>query len=357
MDREIRRRLKDAFQDSAPSPELDARILALMGFPPEVGNEPARTVQAPPRRSRPAPSVRFRLGRRFLLAAAVAAMVAFIHLSGKESSARTLRELMAAMARVRTARCSGWFVSYEALPGDISSPAGARMRVDWWYQAPDRFRREMGPVVPEWSFPPGTLVINGDDAVFYNSRDGSLAPPRKRQMRDLSPVDFFTSHGLLRRAAHEKQARIREEVRELGSEALEIVTVEYEQPGERVPLRFRWVLTVDPATDRLLHADWQMEARIRRRWRIQAAETLDRFEYDIPLPDDFFRFETAPRQRSSWGREQGRGSRPGSESTRLHAQRPVVPPAPGRYPGKETIKTGRLVPSQSEGSSNDGAVP
>lgn len=289
VDREIRRRLRATFGNAVPSPDLDERILAAMGFPPETEDEPR-----PPGREQP--GRRFApLSRRALLVAALTAAIAFLHLATERSSAQTLEQVLAAIGRVRSAHCSGWFVSYEDPSADAPSPPAARMRVDWWFQAPDRFRREMGPEVPEWKFPPGTLVVNGDQSVFHNTRTGG--PPRRgrRQTRDLSPVDFFTPEGLLRRAARQKHARIREAISATGREARRVFTVEYRQPGRRVPMRFRWVLTVDPATDRIVQADWRLQWQDGWRWRTGATETLDRFEYNIPLADKLFRFDTVER--------------------------------------------------------------
>lgn len=289
FDSELRRGLKVLLKDVVPSPEFDARMLALLQMPSDADEDPSKHSRTQPPQVRLLSSRAYRRpALRSLLAAVVAAFVALLNVPSHESSAAPLEEVLAAMKRVKTAHCSGWFVSYEGPGADLPSPPTARMHVEWWYRAPDQFRREMGPEVPQWSFPPGTLVINGEQAVFHNTRDGSPPQLKKRQMRDLSPVDFFSSEGLLGRATKEKHAWIRDEVRELGSETLRVLTVEYEQPGERFTMRFRWVLTVDQETDRILQADWRLEWRDGRRWRTGATETLDRFDYDVPVSDRLF---------------------------------------------------------------------
>jgi hypothetical protein len=302
MDREIRRRLQPLL-NLPPPPGLEAKILAGLGLPPEPEPEAAprpHVVQRCLAALAQVPGARPE--RRLLLAATLAAAIALFHLFPQKSSANTLERVLAAMARVRTAHCSGMFDSHEGPPPDAGSAAPEQMPVEWWYQAPGRFRREMGPEVPTWGFPPGTLIINGDQSLFFSPRDpGPPLVPRPRKMRDLSPVDFFTPEGLLQRAAGKKHARIHEELSPTPGRPFRRITVEYDQPGERVPLRFHWTLTVDPATDRIVHVDWQLEARVLWRWQTGASATLDRFEYNIPLPDDLFRFDTVARPLRSVG--------------------------------------------------------
>jgi hypothetical protein len=297
MNREIRRRLKAAV-DLPPSPDLEVRILAAMGIPPaaETGSRDRNRDRLPAFRR----AVQGVVRRRALIVGAVAVGLAFLQLFPEKSSAETLQRVLAAMARVRTAHCSGWFVSYEGPAAEADTASQPRMPVEWWYQAPNRFRREMGPDVPQWSYPPGTLIINGDDTIFYSPRYGSDPPVRrKRQTRDLTPVDFFAPEGPLQRAAHDKHARIRDESESWAGGTLRILTVEHDHGGERLPMRFRWVLKVDPAADRIVHADWLMEYREVFRWRLGASETLDRFEYDVPVQDESFHFNTAERRRGS----------------------------------------------------------
>src|SRR5207244_263360 len=102
----------------------------------------------------------------------------------------------------------------------------------------------------------------------------------------------------LQRATHDKHARIRDAGESSAGRTLRVLTVEHDHEGERLPMRFRWVLTVDLGTDRIVRADWLMQWRDVWGWRSGASETLDRFEYGVPVPDDLLRFDTVNRWRS-----------------------------------------------------------
>jgi hypothetical protein len=201
----------------------------------------------------------------------------------------------------------GRFTSYEGAACLPFVPERRTMEVEWWYRAPDKFRRVMGPEVPDWGFPPSRLTVNGAESSFINLRDSTAGwrRPRERYLPELSPVDFFSRKGLIDRALREQYARVRRSVYQDEGRIREVYTVEYRQPDGRRTLRERWVLHVDPGSDRLVKVEWSKDRSPGLHiWLREAAETLDRFEYDLSVSDDYFRIESpetkAPHRRRFW---------------------------------------------------------
>src|SRR5205823_11717024 len=84
--------------------------------------------------------------------------------------ARTLR----AMAQLQSAHCSGWHVNYRVSEGELR-PTPARLPVEWWYRAPDRYREAAGPARSREDVPSFLLVVRGDKNVLTRRSPAGLA--------------------------------------------------------------------------------------------------------------------------------------------------------------------------------------
>jgi hypothetical protein len=239
--------------------------------------------------------------RRLLLGAvplAVASVLLFLLLAGP-APAGVLDRTLQAMARVRSAHCTGWLISYSDKDAG-GQPLPGRMNVEWWYQAPDRYRKAMGPKVSGWSQEPGTLIIQGERSLFSStyspagqSQKLTLSPAQLAYW--LSPLDFFSRTGLLERARHEQDAQIaiEEEVyraRPIKKITVTVVTAE----GPRAS-RQRWVLWVDPSSERIVRSEVRRDGRgAEGTWEREDEEILDRFEYNVTVPASLVSIEPTP---------------------------------------------------------------
>jgi hypothetical protein len=220
------------------------------------------------------------------------ASLALFFLLAAPAPAGVLERVLSAMAKVRSAHCTGRFISYVDKDWE-GHPVPGRMQVQWWYQAPDRYRKSMGPEVLGWNREPGTLIVQGQRGVFISHYDSSSSEQeelsRPQVARWLSPLDFFSQTGILDRAQREKNARVSTQEGTYDQRPVKIVTVEVVQPESRGTARQRWVLYVDPASDRIvrshLRQDWRREDGV---WKTLEEETLDHFEYDVAVKPSLF---------------------------------------------------------------------
>jgi hypothetical protein len=102
--------------------------------------------------------------------------------------------------------------------------------------------------------------------------------------RELSPIDFFSEECILRRAQRVTRARILASEDHENGYAIRVFTVFYTEGISRL----RWVLTVDSSSDLIRRAEWTWERDNGRAWEPAARQTLEQFEYNIPVPDDLF---------------------------------------------------------------------
>src|SRR5207244_12328817 len=102
----------------------------------------------------PAGRRRVLLGALPLTAAAVVLFLLLTPRAPAQGLARTLR----AMAQVQSAHCSGWHVNYRVSEGEFR-PTPARLPVEWWYRAPDRYREEVRPAPSREDAPSFLLVV------------------------------------------------------------------------------------------------------------------------------------------------------------------------------------------------------
>lgn len=237
---------------------------------------------------------RLLLGALPLGAAAALALLLFLFQAPSSVLARALN----AMAEVKTAHCTGWYISYRS-KGRDGRPIRGRMREEWWYKAPDRYRRWAGPDVPGWNEVPGVTIINGHRNVFISESrsvpSAKLSLPFSFLTRFLSPVDFFSSEGIIHRAAFEKAAHVATAQGVYRGQRVHVVTIDALQRQPNGITRSHWILTIDPASDRIirseLRSDWRGNAGD---WLTMDRRVLDHFEYNLPLKDSLFqaRFPT-----------------------------------------------------------------
>jgi hypothetical protein len=288
LDRKIRRRLKKAF-DLPPSPDLEARILAAMEIPPETaaaarhlpgGRWPAARRGAAILRG----IARSRTGRRAVLAAiSLILVIALTQRLTIESSAETVEHVLAAMAGVQTARCTGWRISY---PGGTVSPpsAGVRSKVELWYRAPETDRGATEASLRGGPRPHGTVFFDHPRWVLWGTGLGPVLEGRTL-LPILRPVNLFSPEEALGCAVREKRAKVRVRLKPDDPNGARLVTVEFEPLPSRARMRLRWILTVDRPSNRLARAEWSAAAWDHHTWRLREAGTLDHFDYDVPVPD------------------------------------------------------------------------
>jgi hypothetical protein len=197
------------------------------------------------------------------------------------------------MASVRSAHCTGWYVSHFDKKPD-GRPVEGRRRLEWWYQAPDKYRRETSTEMREWTLPPSRLIINGRRALIQQLQQPPqswLVNIRQISRQELSPFDFFSREGILRRARREKGAQVstREETRD--GRTVRAIRIEYQVPIPADPWRHVWTLHVDPRTERLVGSEYTSYRKRDGAWKPDVSETLTQFRYNMPLPERLFRVE------------------------------------------------------------------
>src|SRR5207253_1681945 len=108
--------------------------------------------------------------------------------------AQALARTLAAMAAVRSAHCTGWRANYR---NDRSHGPSCLMRmpVEWWYEAPDRYRKDVWPEFSGRQVPALQLVSRGSSSlVTYRTPRGvriRLPLGQSALAHYLSPLDFF----------------------------------------------------------------------------------------------------------------------------------------------------------------------
>jgi hypothetical protein len=260
----FRARIQDALQTSSADPD------ALL---------------PPPRRS----PMRWR--RLALTVPATLLLVLIALLLAPSRPANALQETLSAMARVRSAHATGTYISY-----DERDPEGRRlpqqMRVEYWYQAPDKYRRSLRLIGQERSIPPHDTIISGEQATLViRSRRGHMQIPLDdptRATRELSAFSFFTD-GVVAGLARERNAVVT--VAPGVYRERPALTITLERARER--RRLRWVMQIDPDSRRILRADWTEQARRDEGWQLLVAVSLDRFEYDRALSPSLFQIPSA----------------------------------------------------------------
>jgi hypothetical protein len=207
-----------------------------------------------------------------------------------DQSAGALENTLDAMSRVRTAHCRGWLFSYVDRKPD-GTPIRCRMKMEWWYRAPDEFRRDIGIESRRCSTVPGVLIVSHHQGLFFSHRQHQPAIAGRFNMseltQDLSPFDFFTPSGILGRAYRDRATEISTAYNTYQGRKVRILSVSY----RRGPSRHDWILIVDAHSNMLLKSDHIWYWKKRAGWEPQTKEVLGRFEYNVKLNDSLFRRE------------------------------------------------------------------
>jgi hypothetical protein len=276
----IRTMLPEAKASDALRERVRAMADARRARPPSLRDRLFAVQAAPPWRS---------------LAGAIALVAACVVLSlfmTARVRAQMLARTLAAMAVVQSAHCTGWHINYRSQgAGEQSSPV--RMRVEWWYKAPNRYRKETARPAAAGDLFSEQLVVNGDENVWTDrSRPAPgtrVVLPQPALARSLSALDFFNLHGFLHRAQSQKAGRISEREAAHHGRPVQIVQVDIAEPPVVGAYREHWVLYVDPATDRVLRSESRFDQRETNGvWITLEEEVLDQFEYDVPVSDSLF---------------------------------------------------------------------
>lgn len=266
--RRLTRQAREWRSVEAP-PHLKGRIAAA------VGGIAARPYAAQPE---PVRTRRIIIPRRVLVAAVPATLagVATVVLA-RRGQADPLRQTLDAMARVRSARASGYAIGDPAVghPGDAG-----RAELEYLYLAPDRYRKMWGPGARSGGVAGGTLIVRGYEGIFIPADDPEPGKDSRIEEADvresLSHFDLFTRDGFLARAAseHRTHTQHRRDLRD-GIE-VEIVDVQVDEESRRR----RWVLITDTRTRRVIGSEHEVEIYADGRWVPRRREVLHRFDYD-----------------------------------------------------------------------------
>jgi hypothetical protein len=235
--------------------------------------------------------------RRTLLGAislAVACVILLLLLTAR-APAQMLARTLQAMAQVRSAHCTGWRIDYRS-QGAGGPPVPERMRVEWWYKAPNWYRKEMEPELEGGEEPSSQLIVKGGQSVVMTRLQAtSEAPfpvPAPALSRYLSPLDFFSQEGFLHRAETEKAARVTNQEATYHERPIQIVRIEALEPQATKMCRKTWVLYVDPASDLVLRSEVRFDGQAQDgTWQPLEEEILDRLDYNVPMKDGLFDIE------------------------------------------------------------------
>jgi hypothetical protein len=232
------------------------------------------------------------LNRGPLLGAASAAAlaVALFFLFTVPTPADVLRRTLDAMAQVRSAHCTGWVTTYRhETPGGRDIPL--RIDVEWWYKWPDRYRKDRSGD-SSVGYMPYQLIVQGHRGMLFLQRgrsDGTSMEIRDdRVTQYLSPLDFFSQEGIIRRAEREGRAQTINRKGQYQGRLVNIVELNVVQQTGTDVSRQWWVLTVDPATNRILQSRSRFRFRDAEDREAMEEETVNVFEYDVDVNDDLF---------------------------------------------------------------------
>jgi hypothetical protein len=239
-----------------------------------------------------------RAGGRALAGAVTLAVtsVVLLLLFATRAPAQVLARTLAAMAQVRSAHCTGWHVTYRSI-GTKGQRVSTRLSVEWWYKRPDSYRKETEPTRPGERLAPVLMVIKANQRMF-GIRSGvtpvrRLIVPPTLFTRYLSPLDFFSPQGFLHRAEAEQATQVIERESLYHNQPIQIVEVEAPEAQAGGRCRKRWILYVDPASDRIIRSESRLDCWERGAWQTKDEEILDDFAYDIPVKDSLFDIDSS----------------------------------------------------------------
>jgi hypothetical protein len=291
-------------ENTAETLEENLRWLVREAMPRDRASDALRqrvqaltAAQRGPRRAWPARLADFLVLHRAPLIGVASATVFVIIISlllTNPAPADVLGRTLAAIDRVTSAHCTGWYVSYrrEAI---MAGQDKSRFNVEWWYKAPDRYRKDIRSVASDAIVPPCRLLVTGRQRVFLGA--SVAAPVRRPDVTDeqlteyLSPLDFFVSEGVIRRAYREHGAEIVDHGITDGARRVQTVDLRVDRQDGSRRLRQSWVLTIDPTSNLILRSSSKLDWFRSNAWVPLESETLDVFDYNVDLRDALFRDE------------------------------------------------------------------
>jgi hypothetical protein len=226
-------------------------------------------------------------------ASAAAFAIGFFLLLTQPTPADVLGRALDAMAQVRSAHCTGWVTTYRRkTPGGPDTPL--RTNVEWWYKWPEHYRQDRSGVESE-GYMPYRLIVQGPRGqlfVHHGLSVGTTTEIRDDELTQyLSPLDFFSPEGIIRRAQREGRAQPINRKGRYHGRPVNIVELNVLQQTGTGTSRQYWVLTVDPSSNRILQSESRLDLRGADVRKAREEETLNVFEYNVDVNDDLFQAE------------------------------------------------------------------
>jgi len=263
------------WRDARPAPELQARIAAALAaeqIPPLLKQPP-----------RPHLNPAWLLAAALLLGALVWAAWRQQHPASLEyprALPSELRTTLEALARMRSAHASGRYWIRFATRNRHARPNGASTayitaehKVDYWYEAPDRYYQKMAPMSGPNRGRPTYLLLEGGRGWLMGSDGLTLPLDAKRARERMTVFSLFGGAATPLAAA-------------AGQSGAQTVLAPGAPGGRRVQILTKqghtWRVDIDGESRRILGLEYQTPTK-----RIE----LDSFEYEGPLPSELERLK------------------------------------------------------------------
>lgn len=195
-----------------------------------------------------------------------------------------LQRVLGAMSQVKTAHAVAIYRDWNRrLDGTLQLKEHTS---EFWFKRPRNYRQTS---VDETGRQIDLIVSNGKATRRSNDHDDVIRKyvwdPIPEQL--LSPFAYFTPDGMLARLAREGRPRVTTVRTKLGNRVVQRVTVE----GKRSVYLYRWILDVDPNSQRVLRVEITGTPEVNPDARPPGTVTLERIDYDVAVPDDLFRVD------------------------------------------------------------------
>jgi hypothetical protein len=236
----------------------------------------------------PLPHRRGSGGKRLALLAALAASAATVSVvTHRASPGETFRRTIAPLDAARSVHAEGRLIHFPSVLS-MGRERARNFRVEYWARSPDRYRLRRVPMDRNSGTRSEVVLVNGETSrrVVYGP-DGrvEVIPVATSQSAGGSPVARVLPGGaLLEAALRSSSARVRRETVPTSAGARPGMVLEWSQPN----LRRRWRVAVDPPSGRITFAEFLAEQFFAGAWQPTAREELDRFDYDVPIPEERF---------------------------------------------------------------------
>jgi hypothetical protein len=185
-----------------------------------------------------------------------------------------------AMARVPSAHVTGSGSRHLRYRNGRVEPIA--MQLEYWFKLPNRYRavnkeRRSSELFTEGAGQATEVLISG-------TRPVTIPVNRGRARTVLAGFEFFTPDGMLIRQVRNNMARVTGLRSELESREVDLITVE-SRDGE---IDHRWELYADLQSHRVLRSEYRREKQSGSVGEVLFTFTLERFEYEIGIPDRLF---------------------------------------------------------------------